>query len=642
MADKEADEKDSTLLSLVRQQFEEFADGTTTARARAEKCRDYRDGKQWTDAELATLKKRKQPAITDNKIADKCDALLGIERQMRTDPKAFPRTPKHQEDSEAATDALRFVADDNDFQRSVRQRCADNLMVEGLTAVEIVVEKYKGQKQPKICTRHIRWDRSYYDVHALQPDFSDKQYAGFFTWMDHEQAKREWPDRVDQLDASWGSQSGESADSSHDDKPRYVMSQGKRKRVQVFTHYLIHEGVWTRTIWCKGGFLEDPKPSEYLDEHGEPDCCIEFQAVYRDSEGDPYGPVFHWLDRQDEINKRKSKMMHLLNTKQLVGPKGAFPEGVKKARDQLHQPDGYLEFTDGYGDKVQILDNLNLAEGQWRLLVHSIDSLSSTGPNAALLGNTGSNSGIAKQVDQQAGTLTVAPLFEALSAIQIRVYRHIWNRIRQFWTAETWIRVTDDEDNVRFVALNQPMTVGDRMAERIAQDPMPPDRKHMLIQQLARDPRAQQPALDEQGRPQLKHSVAEMDVDIILDEAPDVITVQQEQFASLVEVAKAYGPQEVPFDVLLDLSNVRSETKKRIADRKSGKDDPNAQKVAALQEKLATLEMALQEANILKTQATAQKEAAAARESELDALIKTDQLMNPQVQAAPKTSVAVN
>ncbi len=637
MADKKEDEKDSELLSLVRQQFEEFSDGTISARARAEKCRDYRDGKQWTEAELTTLKKRKQPAITDNKIADKCDALLGIERQMRTDPKAFPRTPKHDEDAEAATDALRFVADDNDFQRSVRKPCADNLMVEGMAAVEIVIEKYKGAKQPKICARHIRWDRSYYDIRALQPDFSDKQYAGFFTWMDHEQAKRDWPDRTDNLDASWGN---EATRPEHDDRPRYVMSVGKRKRVQVFTHYFIHDGVWHKAIWCKGGFLEDPEPSKYLDEHGEPECCIEFQAVYRDAEGHPYGPVFHWLDRQDEINKRKSKMMHLLNTKQLVGPKGAFPEGAKKARDMLHQPDGYLEIVDGYGDKVQIIDNLNLAEGQWRLLVHSIDSLATTGPNAALLGNTGSNSGIAKQVDQQAGTLTVAPLFEALSSLQLRIYRHMWNRIRQFWTGETWVRVTDDEDNVKFVTLNQPVLLGDQMAEQLAQEQMPPERKREMVMRMAQDPRMQQPALDEVGQPMIKNAVAEMDVDIILDEAPDVVTVQQEQFANLVEVAKTRP--EVPFEVLLELSQVRSNVKKRIMDKMSGADNPMAQKMAQMQQAMQELAVALQAANVRKAEAEADKSQAAATETQIDSAVKVNEFVSPTPKPAAKTQVSVN
>src|SRR4051812_32476496 len=80
-----------------RRQFEEFCDNTRASRALSEKCRDYYDGKQWTDTEEKTLKKRGQPCITDNKIRDKVDTLLGMEKQMRTDPKAYPRTEKEEE-----------------------------------------------------------------------------------------------------------------------------------------------------------------------------------------------------------------------------------------------------------------------------------------------------------------------------------------------------------------------------------------------------------------------------------------------------------------------------------------------------------------------------------------------------------------
>ena len=70
---------------VVVQQFEEFADSVSTTGAQDlwQKCRNYRDGKQYTDEEIAVLKKRKQPIITDNKIQDKCDTLLGMEKQMR-------------------------------------------------------------------------------------------------------------------------------------------------------------------------------------------------------------------------------------------------------------------------------------------------------------------------------------------------------------------------------------------------------------------------------------------------------------------------------------------------------------------------------------------------------------------------------
>ena len=48
----------------------------------------------------------------------------------------------------------------------------------------------------------------------------------------------------------------------------------------------------------------------------------------------------------------------------------------------------------------------------------------------------------------------LAHLTDRLRNLDIRVFRAVWARIRQFWTAEKWIRVTDDEHNVKWVGVN--------------------------------------------------------------------------------------------------------------------------------------------------------------------------------------------
>jgi hypothetical protein len=207
--------------------------------------------------------------------------------------------------------------------------------------------------------------------------------------------------------------------------------------------------------------------------------------------------------------------------------------------------------------------------------------------------------------------------------------------------------VTDDEDNVKFVSLNQPVLQGDLMAEQLAQEQMEPEQKRQMIMMMAQDPRSQEPALDESGKPMKKHEVSAMDIDIILDEAPDVVTVQAETFAALVEVGKAYGPEAVPFEVILEASPLRSDVKQRIKDRQSGADNPMAQKMAEMQQAMQELSMALQAANVRKaeadaskSEATAQKELAAAQESQIDATVKVAQFVTQP--AAPKTQVSVS
>ena len=175
------------ILSRLVKQFEDAADSTTEYRRRAEHWRDYYDGDQWTDTEKTALELRNQPCITDNRIGDKVQYLMGLERRTRTDPKAYPRTPADEESAEAATDALRYIFECNDFEQS-RSIVFENMMVEGTGALEVV---RVGDKD-KI--RKIRWDRFYYDPHSMELDFSDSLYFGVITWFDDPRLLRKYPD----------------------------------------------------------------------------------------------------------------------------------------------------------------------------------------------------------------------------------------------------------------------------------------------------------------------------------------------------------------------------------------------------------------------------------------------------------------
>lgn len=615
--------------TLVKQQFDEFADATIDCRRLAERCRDYYDGNQWTDEERRTLAKRKQPCITDNKIKDKCDTMLGIEKQMRTDPKAYPRTPGDDESAEAATDALRFVADQSKYHRTTRKPAAENLIIEGLCGGQVIVEKTK--KRPKVCMEHIRWDRLFYDIHSLEPDFSDCNHKGFFTWMDYSDAIRMFKGKKEALQASCDPGA---KDRTHDDKPRYVQTVRARKRIQIFEHYFKVDGVWNFAKWCQGGWLEEPKPSSYKDENDEPTCCIEIQSLYRDSEGMPYGAVPRLIDLQDEHNKRRSKMLHLLNAKRVIVRKGEF-EDINRLRTEVHKPDGVVEVS-GNIDQVRVEDNLRESAGQFQLMQQTEAALSATGPNGALQGDSGSISGRAKQLDQQAGTLQLTPLFDALDGWELRMYQQAWLRARQFWTAEMWVRVTDDEQKVKFVALNQTVTQADLKAQQLKDEQIPDEEKRQILEQIAQDPQLREPARDERGKPIKKNAVAEMDIDIIIDRTQDIINVQQEQFEMLASIAETRP--EIPFEILVEMSQLRSEIKKRVTDRLKGEDNPQAAQMAQMQQmmqelatKLQMQELALKQAQTDKTDAEADK----IREETVSAHVNTaSQLVQSQTPQA--------
>lgn len=199
---------------------------------------------------------------------------------------------------------------------------------------------------------------------------------------------------------------------------------------------------------------------------------------------------------------------------------------------------------------------------------------------------------------------------------KVRIYKQIWLRIRQFWDAPMWVRVTDDENNLKWVGLNQPVTVGMEMLEAAKAGDQ--QAAEMLRAAIAEnDPRLMQRI---QGPGSVRNPVATMGVDIIIDESPDTMNVQEDQFRTLAELAKVYGPQAVPFTALIEMSAMPQ--KRRVLEMLKPQGDPMAAQLQAMQGQLVQMQAqaALQEsqAKAAKTMADARQSAAKAEQIEME------------------------
>lgn len=534
---------DEALTELVRM-FEESEQTTRPAREKAERDRDYYDGKQWTPEEEQALKRRKQPVVTYNRIQRKVDYLSGMERQTRKDPKAFPRTPRDEAAADAATDAIRFACDDCEWD-DVRSAAWDNLLIEGTGAVMVGVKKVKDGYDPDIIP--IPWDRFFYDPASCKIDFADARYMGIVTWYDYAEAVRKWPDAKDALEATL---KHEQNTETYDDKPKDNMwADPKRKRVRVIEMYH-KEDQWMRCVFTFGGYLEDKAVSPFIDEEGEPENPIKARSLYIDRDNNRYGAVRVLISPQDEVNKRRSKGLHLITMRQVRASR-AVSEDPEKIRREMAKPDGIIMAEDG---EFEILPSNDMAAANLQLLQEAKAEIDLLGANAALAGkNENDLSGRAILAQQQGGMVEVARMFDRLRSLSIDVYRAVWNRIRQVWTEERWIRVTDDERNLRFVGLNQQVTVA-MLAEEVAQGDQEAIAKaaqivgpQVMQAYLQGDPQAQMMLgmfVQQNGQQviEVRNAVNELDVDIVIDEGMDTPTVQAEQFEHIVKMLPALGP----------------------------------------------------------------------------------------------------
>lgn len=586
---------EDSITALVRD-YESAEQASQDAREESSRARDYYDGRQLTADQIKALKARKQPIVIENLIRPKVDYLCGLERQTRTDPKAYARTAIHEDDANAATDALRYVADDEDFDIK-RSGVFQNMLVEGFGGVEVAHKQIKGGINPKITL--LEWDRLFYDPHSCKPDFSDAEYMGFITWMDLAKAKRRWKDKEAVLQSTFGKGTSDLFD-TYEDKPRWAnWSDTRRRRVRIVTIYKLVEDVWHRGVFTLAGELEPLEPSPYLDDEGKPENAMILQSSYVDRDNDRYGLVRDFMTLQDEVNKRRSKFLHLSNSRQVrVGLN--YTGKAEEVRKELSRPDGIVI---GEAGDVEIISTGDMAAGHFNLLAEAKQAIQAVGPNATMQGKSGQDqSGRAILALQQGGMTEIAPLLDNLRHFNIRVYRALWNRIRQLWTGERWVRVTDDEKNARFVGIN---TTKGNLAAMKVRDAMKAgqiDQQQAMqfAMEIQADPSMQEPA----------NAIAELDVDIQIDEIANSPSLQFEQFDQLTKLAPMTPPQFLPtmFEMLIEASSLRNKDKLReIMDQaKSQGPDPMQQQMQQIQIEGATAEVEKTKSEAVKNMAQAE------------------------------------
>ena len=502
----------------------------------AQKCRDYYDSNQWTPAERAKLSAQKQAATVINRIKPKMDGLMGMESANRTTAKAQPRTPKHAAGATAATEGVRFVLQDN-FYGEKRSESWENLTIEGTGGVEIIAQDMGEGEDIRITINHIMWDRIIYDPHSRRKDFSDARYLGQVVWMDYDEAVALYPDAADILESM------QTDSQTYGDKPKWMDNVRRRVKIVELYYYKPDGDIWY-ACFTLGGWCKAPKISPYVNEENETEWPYEFASLFVTTEGVRYGAAFQYLDVQDEINKRRSKALHLMSVRQTFGTAGAVVD-VNNARAEMAKPDGHVEFAYGELNKdFGVLPTGDMAAAQFNLLTEAKMEIDAVGYNAAASGkDTRAISGVALRQRTQASQTELAPMFNVLKHLDIRVYRKVWNRIKQYWKAEKWVRVTDDENNLKFVGLNKPMTQGEQMMKQaqaqMQQQRMPPQQMQQMMmqmqQRIAMDPAMQQIVSTE-------NDIAALDVDIIMDDAPDTVTQEVEDFQAMAEMVKSGFP----------------------------------------------------------------------------------------------------
>jgi len=508
-------------IARLRRQYYDYLGAKDAEIKESRESRHYYHGDQWTSAEIETLKKRKQPVVTSNRIVRKIDAIVGLTERLRQDPKAYPRTPQHDEGADLATATIRYVLDRNDW-KSKSARIARIAAIDGISGLEYDLVA-GDQGDPDLNIHIVYGDTFFYDPRSFDEGFTDARYIGVAKWIDVEQAKEMFPDKAEEIDSLI--ETGSDLTTAADADREKIWINSNEKRVRLVDHWYIKGGKWLWTIYI-GNTVMMQGVSPFVDEGGKTFPRYRVFSAAVDHDGDRYGFVRNLKSPQDEVNHRRSKALHILNSRRLIAEKGAVDD-IEQTRKEWARPDGVIEVNAGL--KIEPDQQQVDFQGQLEMLQEAKNEIDDFGPNPALIGQgLEDSSGRAISLLQQAGIAELGPYLTAYKNWKIRVYRDIWNIVQAHWKSERWIRVTDDQNVAQFFQVNK-------------------------LQ------------VDQFGRPAIVNAIGSLDVDIIIDEGPDAVNLQADAYMVLQSLGPSFA-QEFP-DIALELAPIPNSVKKPLMQR---------------------------------------------------------------------------
>src|SRR5215475_2699247 len=530
--------------------------------------RSYRHGAQWTTAQVEVFDRRKQPVVTYNRIGRKIDAIVGLMEKLKQDPKAYPRNPTTTSamGAELATAVVRYVVEaelrEGKFPFAIEQGAID-----GIGGIEMMlIQGDKGNKD--IGFALVQADSFFYDARSYLHDFDDARYMGQGKWLDLEDAQAMFPDKADILAGML--QAGSDLTSSPDRERQWFQTNPDFKRIRLVEIWYKNMDGWSWCVFTGSGKIAEGD-GYFYDEKGKQICKYIMFSSFVDHAGDRYGFVRGLKSSQDEINQRRSKGLHELNSRRIRAEDGAFAD-VEVARREAVRPDGVVIYNKGFQMEFDDQTRIANVEGQLKFLEDAKNEIENFGPNPALIGQgLEYKSGRAINLLQQAGIAELGPFVIGVKNWKLRVYRAIWCAVQRYWSAERWIRVTGDDGIAQLVQVNG----------------------------VGIDPQT--------GFPRMINALGQLDVNFVLDEGPDEVNMMADAYDTLVALATQGA--KIPPQVLLELSPLQNSVKKKLL---SMLDQPDplrdqAKQIALAQESAKTDEIRSKTAlNVAKGRETVQ------------------------------------
>jgi len=472
---------------------------------RIEQMKDHKfyDGDQWEEDDKTELKDRGQKATVFNQIKPTCDWVIGTEKRTRIDYLVLPRGKEDRPLAETKTKILKYVSDINKEQFH-RSRAFEDSVKSGLGWLEAGVKS--DIDDDPVFVRWEDWRNIWWDTLHVEPDYTDGRYLFRSKWVDFDVAASMFPDRLgivrlavqkddlywqeedQQIDVdpvegeagfalelsgdtgvtTWARNRVRLIEAWYKEPMRGKIMKGKDIGTLNGVMYdeqsenhqaLVQEGLASTVdairmgvrimIFCSRGILHDG-PTPYNHNRFP---FVPIWANRKKVDNSPYGMIRQLRDPQEDLNKRRSKALHILNTRQVVADENA-TDDWDDIKQEVDRPDGLIRVKQG--TRFDFQTDTQLAGEHIMLMNQDAEYIERTGGvNDEMMGRqTNAVSGKAITARQELGTTLTMTMFDNLRLAFQLIGELKLSLVEQFYTEEKTIRIQGAPNEWDFVDLN--------------------------------------------------------------------------------------------------------------------------------------------------------------------------------------------
>lgn len=483
----------------------------------AQKDYDFYEGRQFTEQEKQALQSRGQPVIVVNRIAVNIKNVLGQEISSRTSIAYRSRSfdPGQQELAAGLTGIAQYLQERDSLPKKLSARNKDR-MICGIGWLHRELDN-----RGRVTYRRIDPFSMVWDVTDETDDLSDSGYVMEQKWVRVQDLIQQFPDKEGEIKRlvylAEGNEVGQGAgvtppvtiqdqDFNGVNTAAGLYADAKRGRIRVIT-YEYKENVDKFIVLTNDNrrlctFDEDEanriaardEDGNQLDDatqkvNGHKIKYLIFTADIELAKGDgeiqnesfSYLPSVYERERngvfvglvrpaipaQQEMNKRRSKAMHLLNSNRVLVDSDAV-DSIDQLASEVSRPDGVI--VKRKGSELTLLDqNQREFNSQLNMMVRAereIDMVMGVFPEA-LGQETNATTGIAIQARQVGTQRNLVTALDDHKEDKKKFGLDLLSAIQNITTEETVVEVLDDDNLAQKVILNQTQKIGDKEIKKL-------------------------------------------------------------------------------------------------------------------------------------------------------------------------------